>query len=301
MFLGIDDNAGLVYESAGSTPDRPVYPAPSVSQAQLIKKPEDWDTLAASLRGNPFTWLFREDSFDAVTRTRRGRLYQSMQGASYPQDVKVRPNLSEYPGGVASSDGRTTRALFVYAACTNLLGYPNSGTGLKLALGNAKSFSPWRIVQVEVTIYEDVMLTLKALTAFGVVPEVDFEQVRPEFRQDVSHALDRAINSAFRETAESVVDQCRNALVVVLSRWLVQQGAVSKTLAMDLGALAKAMEAAGRDCTSAVAKVIAKLHSRGKMNEANSLRPVSEDDAELAIQALGFALREVGWAKDSQR
>lgn len=296
MFLGIDVDAGLVYESAGTSPDRPVYPTPTISQAQLIEKPEDWGAVAGSLRGNPHTWMFREDSFDPVTRTRRGRLYQSMQGATH-QQVRVRPHPNEHLTGVASLDGRTSRSLYVYAACASLFELPNKGDGLKLALGNSKSFSPWRIVQVEVTVYEDVMLTLKALTAFGVVPEVDFEQVRPEFRKEVGHALDRAINSAFRESAESVVDQCRNALVMVLSRWLVQEGAPSKTLAMDLGALAGAMEAAGRSCSSAVARVVAKLHSRGKMNEVNSLRPVSEDDAELAIQILGFALREVGWAK----
>jgi len=37
MFLGIDDITGLIYESVGSVPDRPVLPIPMVSQARLIK------------------------------------------------------------------------------------------------------------------------------------------------------------------------------------------------------------------------------------------------------------------------
>ena len=37
MFLGIDDTTGLVYESVGSMPDRPVLPIPMVSQARLIQ------------------------------------------------------------------------------------------------------------------------------------------------------------------------------------------------------------------------------------------------------------------------
>lgn len=297
MFLGIDDNSGLIYESAGSIPDRSVYPTPTVSQARLIDKPEDWSSMPTSLRGNAFTWMFREDSYDPVTRTRRGRLYQDMSGASYPQDVRVRPSPSEYPGGGGGSDGRTSKRLFVYAPCTKLLEYPNKGAGLKLAIGNSSSSSAWRIVQVEVTVYDDIMVTLRALTAMGVLPELDLSKVQPEFQPMVTQALDRAVNSAFRETAESVVDQCRNALVVVLSRWMVQKGADERTLSKELGELARAIEVFEMTCTASVAKVVAKLHSRGKMNELKSLRPVTEDDAELAVQMLGFALREVGWAR----
>lgn len=48
MFLGIDDNTGLVYENVGSTPDRPVLPIPMVSQARLVRERGDWDGLPAS-------------------------------------------------------------------------------------------------------------------------------------------------------------------------------------------------------------------------------------------------------------
>jgi hypothetical protein len=78
MFLGIHDKTGSVYESVGSTPYRSVLPIPMVSLARLVREPGDWDRLPASYRGMPFTRLFREDTFDAVTRTRRGRLYQAM-------------------------------------------------------------------------------------------------------------------------------------------------------------------------------------------------------------------------------
>lgn len=123
MFLGIDDNTGLVYESVGSVPDRPILPIPMVSQARVIEDRKDWATLPASYRGAPHTWLFREDSFDAVTRTRRGRLYQSMQGAGYPDhSVRVMPHPFEDPGGRnTGQDGKLARPLNVYAAGTELL------------------------------------------------------------------------------------------------------------------------------------------------------------------------------------
>lgn len=298
MFIGIDDNAGLLYEGTGSTPDRPVLPTPTISQAGLIESPIDWNLLPSGFRSNPQTWLFREDSFDAVTRTRRGRLYQAMQGASYPQhNMRVLPHPIEYPTGVASSDGRTTRPLHVYAAGTALLELAGRGVGRKLAVGNARSASAWRIVQTEVTLYDDIMLTLKALTAYGVIPEIEHERIPAQFRSDVDQALERAVNSAFRETGESVVDQCRNALTVVLSRWLVGTGADARILKMDLSELAKHVLLADMRCASWISSVVATLHSRGKMNEAKSLRRVTEDDAEMTIQMLGFALREIGWAK----
>lgn len=50
---------------------------------------------------------------------------------------------------------------------------------------------------------------------------------------------------------------------------------------------------------SNLAKTVALLHSRGKGNEEHSrgLRVSVEEDAEMAIHALGFALRDIDWAK----
>jgi len=46
------------------------------------------------------------------------------------------------------------------------------------------------------------------------------------------------------------------------------------------------------------AQIIARLHVRGKSNEAHakSLRNPVEEDAELTLHALGFAIRDLGWA-----
>ena len=51
-------------------------------------------------------------------------------------------------------------------------------------------------------------------------------------------------------------------------------------------------------CVSWLAQVIARLHVRGKGNEAHTkgLRDPVDEDAELALHALGLALRDIGWA-----
>jgi hypothetical protein len=50
---------------------------------------------------------------------------------------------------------------------------------------------------------------------------------------------------------------------------------------------------------SYLAQVVARLHSRGKTNEAHTkgLREPVDEDAELALHALGFTLRDIGWAE----
>jgi hypothetical protein len=108
------------------------------------------------------------------------------------------------------------------------------------------------------------------------------------------------LDAAFRETPISVIDHCRNAMAVLLSRWLVAQGHDRSILGDDLGKIASAVARSPHEkgSISWLAQVVARLHARGKTNEAHSkgLRDPVEEDAELAIQALGFALRDIGWA-----
>jgi len=91
---------------------------------------------------------------------------------------------------------------------------------------------------------------------------------------ELSHGSDdvEPREAAFRETPISVIDQCRNAMAVLLSRWLVAAGHDPSILGADLGKIA---EIVGRPpyekgMVSNLAKVVARLHSRGKSNEAHT-------------------------------
>jgi len=301
MFLGIDNNTGLVYESVGSMPDRPVLPVPMVSQAHLVRERSDWDGLPASYRGAPITWLFREDAFDAVTRTRRGRLYQPMSGKGYPDySSRVMPHPFEDPGGRSTGqDGKLARALNVYAAGTDILGEPRRGLGAKLALGNSRSASAWRIVDVEITVSDDVMLVLRSLSAFGLMPPLDLARIAPRFRDEVARATQKVVDSAFRESSVAVVDCCRDAATVITSCWLWQETGDEGFLRKELSPLSEALATERKKFVAAnAARTIAILHSRGKSNEqlAKGVDPPTEDDAEFAVRAIALILRELGWA-----
>lgn len=299
MYLGIDTNSGLVYEGFNA-PDIPSIPAPSITQAKLINFEADWKDLPRGIGSSPMAWVFREDSFDPVTRTRRGRLYEPEPGQAQPKSHFVAPHPYEFPMmRQTGSDGRLSKSMNTFSACHPLLMLPNQGQGLTLALGSARAASGWRILQTEALANGCVMVTLKSLSAFGILPTVDYVKIDERFRPAVREAIDRVLNSAFRESSISVVDHCRAALTVVLSRWLVQCGHEDvKTLGADLGELSKRIEKQAMDCVAKAAQIVARLHVRGKPNEqhAKGLRTPLDGDAEFCMHALGLAIRDFGWA-----
>jgi hypothetical protein len=300
MHLGIDKTTGFVYEGV----DQPIHPVatnPYITRAVLIESEGDWKNLASTISDAQKAKIFREDTFDPVTRTRRGRLYTQSGSGQYV----VTPHPSDRPAvpGYHLS-GIVPKQLITYFGCSQLLSSPRRGLGMKLVLGTESAYSVWRIVQTEMLGDRSILITLKSLSAFGILPELDLEKIEPTHREAVKQAMDRTLNSAFRETPISVIDQCRNAISVTLARWIAQEMSDTSVLSKDLGDVAKAalrlsspMIAVGR-----LAEVVAKLHSRGKGNEqhARDLRVPTEEDAQLALEAFGFLLRDIGWAKSGE-
>jgi hypothetical protein len=172
--------------------------------------------------------------------------------------------------------------------------------GATLALGLPQAVSAWRIVQTEALATGGIMVTLKSLSAFGILPGLDVAKIPEEFRKPAAQALESVLNSAFRETAISVIDHCRDAMSVLLSRWLVANNHDRTILGADLAKIASVIDEPPYNlhCVSWLANLIARLHARGKSNEAHrrGFRDPVDEDAELALHALGFVLRDIGWA-----
>lgn len=299
--LGIDIDTGLVYEGREG-PTHPVWPTPPVCNATLIETPRDVQKIPQSFRINPFGWIFVETSFDFGARIRRGRLYQNF-GTMDRETVQVEAHPAVHSDLIkaANNGWRVPKNLTVYIDCTELLGRPNSGEGMRMALGQADAASIWKIVQVERSIGSDIVVTLRSESALGVLPELDSSRINPANFKSVKSAYDRALNAAYRELPTSVVDQCRNAAVVFVSRWM--QGVLDSDspIEQDLGIWIKSIKNHFGEheklALRSALEIINKLHPRGKDNERNkmSLRNVDENDATFAIHALAFLLREIGW------
>ncbi len=100
MHIGYEEDTGHVYEGEPGRPEYAVVPAPLLTQAKLFEGSEQAQELPRGLSIDALRWLFREDSFDPVTRVRRGRLYEPFPGGQpadcltqgHPANV-VRHNL----------------------------------------------------------------------------------------------------------------------------------------------------------------------------------------------------------------
>lgn len=299
MFLGIDTNTGHIYEGAGA-PQFAVFPRPAISLAKLIDVPEDWASLPSDISHTPFPWVFREDSFDPVTRIRRGRIYQAYNNTQ-PHHWPVSANLFDHEGArEAAASHQLRKFLYTYWPCQTLTARADRGNGVMLSLGTGRAATGWRVIQVETLIDNCIMVTLKAVTAFGILPEIDIRKIEPDHHKSVRQAIDRVLDSAFRETPISVIDHCRNAAQVILSRWMAQESGKSEVLGKDLDQVCKAVQNMTPPRTAArdAANIVRLLHSRGKTNrqESDGLRLSVEEDAEMSIQALAFILRELDWA-----
>ena len=95
------------------------------------------------------------------------------------------------------------------------------------------------------------------------------------------------------------MDRARDAAQICLATWAASKWSDPKLLADDLGSLIKHILGRGEGQRAAVdaADLVRVLHARGKWNEKKKrgLRPVLEEDSELALRAVGFLLHEFGW------
>ena len=154
MHLGIEQHTGLVFEGTGN-PDIPAMPMPTVTHAKFIDTADDWKALPSP--SEAFGLVFREDSYDPVSRTRRGRLYQQTSGAQPSRLI-----VSAHPhdrGLIPGYDKATYKSLFVYTSCFEILQRPNQGQGSVLALGSSRAASAWRVVQTEALYSGAVMVS----------------------------------------------------------------------------------------------------------------------------------------------
>ncbi|WP_244859798.1 hypothetical protein [Nitrosospira sp. NRS527] len=276
-----------------------------VSQTTLVEAPADLKKIPHSFDSDPFTWMFREDSFDPVSRIRRGRLFQKLGNQGWESVVvEAHPAIFSEIRAIATAD-KPSKSLSVYAECTELLNKANRGEGMRLAIGVSSAYSLWRIVQTEYSVNRDILVTLRSESAFGILPDIDTSKIHPGNLPGVQSAIDRVLNAAYRELPSSVVDQCRNAATVIISRWMHQQTNSSTPAEKDLGDWIKVIENHFKDkpkvALCSALKIINRLHPRGKDNEKvlRDLRQITEDDAELTVYAIGFIIREIRWDRNS--
>ena len=242
--------------------------------------------------------IFREDSFDLITRIRRGRLYVEDQRGEMWSIEQVdhgfyRPQPGSGPGGSEWSSEAS------YKAWESSSSRPKEVIGHSLQIGS-NGITPWRIVAVERIAIRHILFTLRAHSLFGVISEfanVIIDKYGNALDvKSVQAALDALVDAIHGQQATPTVDVVRETTRTILSTWIGQQ-AHGKDLAKVISLILNDNLLAGW-----AASIINRLHPRGKSSEqerqvtkGSSLRPIIEEDADCAVNLVGLLLREIGW------
>ncbi|RCN59116.1 hypothetical protein [Acidiferrobacter thiooxydans] len=243
--------------------------------------------------------LFREEYFNSATRIRRGWLYERTERFGWGPGCVSRHPLREYNN---HNTGLTMSKAYKAAECS----VRNGWTAI---LGDNNAQSHWTVVFAERAGLDAHYLTLKSKTYFGVLPEVNRDVIPEANRQDILRALDAVVEAAPIQAPQPVIDACRNAACHMISAQFPESNSAGKK---DLGELVTWLLNEGKlkSCTDAAgtlvyllevssSHLIARLHSRAKANAAaqHGTRPVSQQDANLAVDAIAFLLQDFGWAE----
>lgn len=299
--LGIATTEPLVYEGASTWGGYAVRPSPIVTAAVIVSSTTEQlsgintrDILSVPL-------IFREDAFDPVSRTRRGRFYQRNPTQPIPWQVYPHPDLKG-EDKQANRQGVLSKNLATFHSCAVSQQHFSIVEGQPLViLGYAEQFTIWTVVSSEMSLTGEEIVALRSRASFGALPDTQWVEVPEQGRAQVQRTVEILAEDIYRAGPESVIDRARDAASAILSAYLVDKGDADTT--MDLGQLVGVLSQLPRGdrpniCTNG-GDIIAILHPRAKPSEQarRPLRPIREQDAELAVQLVGTMLCDLGWAQ----
>ena len=278
---------GIVYEG-NQRQLWPLYPMPLISPA-----------VCAFIEGQNL--VFREDSFDPMTRIRRGRFYRCYEGESNRWRASLVSN-GFYGPLVGISNDR-----FDEDDSCELELLPKDKVIRKeiVRIGKANAVTAWHVVGVEQNIFGQQVYTLRAQSLLGVLPElsdVPLDRENGPVEQDkitqVRVSLNQLTDIYHRFQPVPTVDAARETTRVILAAWIGSK-ADGRDLDAVINLIPKEMSV-----LSSAAHIVRRLHPRTKTSEQETqaekgitLREPTEDDAQTSVHLVGMMLREIGWAQ----
>lgn len=298
MDLGIESDWKLVYEGSSST-GYPIWPSPIILPARFVSPTEEVIEPSTDDLGKT-EYIFREVSFDPVTRVRRGYLY-STNRSTQPDTWHLNPHPAiNHDGKGVNRHGLVTKRLFSFGPFSLKVTFRDfEGTIPLVVLGTKRSYTIWNILTFETDTSGRELVALKSRVTYGALPNLDVDSIPPEHVDAVSSAVSGLLDDIHTAGPTSVVDRCRDAATSIVSAYcqsigISTPGKEPGKLVSDLRKLPKEQK---RDVVADLLEVIRLLHTRGKssVHEIRNLRKVTEQDAEIAVQAVGVILCDLCW------
>jgi HEPN domain-containing protein len=285
----------MVFEGDSDFGAHLIWPQPVMTLAKFAKEADE--ILSPSVGNELGHCYFREDFFDPVSRIRRGRFYQAT-GSTKGWNVLPSPNV--FMPNRSQSNGMVEMSITDY----RIYKLTNNSEELRnlVVLGSGAASSVWSIVGIEAISTGEEMVTIKARQSLGALPDVYWAKIPGAHRHKVQEAIEKLADDYRKAGAESVIDRAREAATAILSAYLQSLG-VEKAKGKDLGELVKQLvDHSGQHeqrIVACAAEVAQRLHTRGKhaaKEQFDNLRPIREQDAELAVQSVGVMLCDLRWA-----
>lgn len=288
--LGIDPHQGIVYEGTTNFGAR-ILNRPSLIPIVFPESPEYSES--EEIQGFAKV-IFREDSFDPITKIRRGRVYNG-RGYSQPNEWWINDPLRTdiVPEQVGHRQMQKIRLqTYQIDALADLCRHRRPRNAM---LGREPFTTLWRILDIEASAQREPVLTLKSFRSFGDVPNLVEANVPAESFLKLSQYLEMVENSANRLTPNDVADRCRDALSIVF-------GNLCKNPKLDL---AQSIEKYRNSKTNTqpnlvthCGNVVARLHAKGKpsVQAQHNVSGLQEEHAQLSLRCLYVVLTELGWA-----
>lgn len=288
--IGIEKHQGLVYEG-DSGYGRGVWPTPVITPAKFTY-PSEGD-LRAHSSSDVFGYRFREDSFDPIARIRRGRFYCAH--GSQPQQWKVARHPGSPFDSIAPDIHGFSKSLETFYGNPIWHKIQERKDFPIVLLGVDDRFTAWIIISVEAISTGEDLVTLKARNSFGILPRILDGKIPDAFRAKLGETLETFADEVHRSSPVSVIDRARDVMAHALLAYFNLRGENAR----DLSVLANKLEDDKKYIGANAARIVAQLHARAKPSEQEKrdLRPIREQDADLAVLCVGTLLCETGLAE----
>ncbi len=297
--LGIREDNRLVYEGYSGY-GYGLWPSPILSPATFISFFEKNYDLP--IRSDRFSikYLFREEGFDPVSRTRRGRFYK--RDGQQPNQWFVQPHPILIQERRYDGLNELKKMLYTYSTFQFFSVVKRSEIKEKLVfLGHDDAHSICSIINVETIATNEDLVTLKSRPTFGIIPNLNEGDIPDKRRTAVTNSLILFSNEVHKASPISIIDRARDAAAAMLGAYVEKENIGRFDL--DLNDLIKKVRNSGKDKRKLIAEnaadIVRIFHARAKPSEMErrNLRPITEQDAELAINCVGTILCELGWAQ----
>lgn len=293
-YLGICENSGRQYEGSMH------HAIPVTSGIHLLPISFIGHEINISSKVFGYSYLlFREDSFDPITRIRRGRVYKASD--NQPNDWHVQdPLRADLP--IKKWGHGQAQVLNVIEYQQDSMNSLENSPYLRpiVQLGEEPFCSFWQIISIETGLNGLPQLILKAKNSLLTIPELIENRIPLQAIHSLKGVLEKVENAANRLGPIDTIDRCRDALSIIFST-------LANDPTLDLGKgisheIKKNKErnpkSDGNNLVTINADIVRRLHARGKPNEQEryNTRQLTDQDAELALRSLWFVLVELGWA-----